>query len=186
MKALENRFGSVNRAEMFRAKLQSKIKLKDESIPELGQAVRKMTRQAYPNADSTLRDVLALDHFIDALPDPDMRNRIRESRPKGITDAEVLAVRLKTHKLADKQRHRSYVRTVEKEFNDQEQSGRLQTTQKSTPLRSSGPNHQKGNGKTKDLNHKSHNFRSRDILSDEMEKLREDIANLTFEFQKTT
>ena len=36
MKALENRFGSVNRAEMYKAKLQSKIKVKDESIPELG------------------------------------------------------------------------------------------------------------------------------------------------------
>ena len=108
-----------------------------------------MTRQAYPNADSSLRDVLALDHFIDALPDPDMRYRIRESRPKNITDAEILAVRLETHKLADKQRHRSYVRTVEKESNDQEQPGRLSTTKKSTPLRSSGQNHQKGTGKTR-------------------------------------
>lgn len=145
-----------------------------------------MTRQANPNADSTLRDVLALDHFIDALPAPDMRYRIRESRPKNITDAEILAVRLKTHKLADKQRHRSYVRTVGKESNDQEQSGRLPTTQKSTPLRSSGPNHKKGTGKKLKPNQKSNNFRSRDTLSDEMKKLRKDIANLTFEFQKTT
>lgn len=186
VKALENRFGSVNRAKMYRAKLQSKIKLKDESIPELGQAIRKMTRQAYPNTDSTLRDVLALDHFIDALPDPDMRYRIRESRPKNITDAEILAVRLETYKLADKQKHRSNVRTVEKESNDQEQPVRLSTTKKSTPLRYSGQNHQKGTGKTKDSNQKSNDYRSRDTLSDEMKKLREDIANLTFEFQKTT
>lgn len=67
-----------------REKLQSKIKSGDESIPELGQAIKKLTRQAYPNADSSLRDVLANDHFIDALSDPYMRYRVRESRPRNI------------------------------------------------------------------------------------------------------
>lgn len=46
--------------------------------------IRKLTRQAYPSASSSLLDVLALDHFVDALTDPDMRFRIRESRPKSI------------------------------------------------------------------------------------------------------
>lgn len=68
------------------------MKSRDESIPEHGQAIRKMTLQAYPNVDSNLRNVLALDHFIDALPDPDIRYRVRESRPKNITDAKNLAV----------------------------------------------------------------------------------------------
>lgn len=123
---------------MYRAKLQSKIKSRDGSIPELGQAIRKMTRQAFPNADSILRDVLALDHFLDALPDPDMIYRVRESRPKNITDAEILAVILETHKLADRQRHRSFVRTAESDekFHVQNRT-RLQPL-RSTPLRSSG------------------------------------------------
>lgn len=34
--------------------------------------------QAYPNPFSNLLDVLALDHFVDALTDPDMRFRLRE------------------------------------------------------------------------------------------------------------
>lgn len=33
--------------------------------------------------------MLALDHLIDALPDPDMMYRVREPRPKNITDAEI-------------------------------------------------------------------------------------------------
>lgn len=122
---------------MYRAKLQSKIKSRDGSNPELGQAIRKMTRQAFPNADSILRDVLALDHFLDALPDPDMIYRVRESRPKNITDAEILAVILETHKLAERQRHCRFVRTAESDdkFHVQNRT-RLQPL-RSTPLRSS-------------------------------------------------
>lgn len=103
VKALSNRFGTTNRAEMFRARLQSKTRNRDESIPELAQTIRKLTRQAYPNASSNLLDVLALDHFVDALTDPDMRFRIRESRPKNICEAEIIAVRIETHKIADRQ-----------------------------------------------------------------------------------
>ena len=69
---------------------------KDESIPELAQMIRKLTRQAYANASSNLLDVLALDHFIDALTDADMRFRLREARPKNIAEAEIIAVRIET------------------------------------------------------------------------------------------
>jgi hypothetical protein len=47
---------------------------------------------------------LALDQFIDALKDPDMRLRIREARPYNINEAEILAVRLETFKQADNHR----------------------------------------------------------------------------------
>lgn len=57
VKALSNRFGTTNRAEMFRARLQSKTRNKDESIPELAQTIKKLTRQAYPSASSNLLDV---------------------------------------------------------------------------------------------------------------------------------
>lgn len=112
VKALSNRFGTTNRAEMFRARLQSKTRNRDESIPELAQTIRKLTRQAYPNASSNLLDVLALDHFVDALTDPDIRFRIRESRPKNICEAEIIAVRIETHKIADRQRGKVFVRSL--------------------------------------------------------------------------
>jgi hypothetical protein len=55
-----------------------------------------LTRCAYPGAPS-VTDVLALDQFIDALKDPDMRLRIRDARPYNINEAEILAVRLETY-----------------------------------------------------------------------------------------
>ena len=111
-KALNTRFGSIERAEIFRARLQTRAKGKDETIPELALAIRKLTRQAYPCASDDLRKILALDHFIDALPDADMRLRLRESHPKNIGEAETQAIRLETHRLADKQRGRM-VRNIE-------------------------------------------------------------------------
>lgn len=57
VKALSNRFGTTNRSEMFRARLQSKTRNKDKSIPELAQTNRKLARQAYPSAPSNLLDV---------------------------------------------------------------------------------------------------------------------------------
>lgn len=101
---LNRRFGSVERSEMFRAKLKNRTRSRDESLSELAQSIKKLTRQAYPTADPDLTNILSLDHFIDALPDPDMRLRLRESRPKNINEAETLAIRLETHKLADAQR----------------------------------------------------------------------------------
>ena len=89
---------------MFRARLQTKTRGKNETLTELAQSVRKLTRQAYPTADSSLINTLSLDYFIDAIPDSDMRLRIREARPSNINQAEIHAVRLETHKIADKQR----------------------------------------------------------------------------------
>lgn len=101
---LNRRFGSVERSELFRAKLKNRTKSDKESLSELAQSVKKLTRQAYPTADPDLTNVLSLDHFIDALPDADLRLRLRESRPKSINEAETLAIRLETYQLADTQK----------------------------------------------------------------------------------
>ena len=110
--ALKMRFGSMERAEMFRTRLKVRTKGRNESLSELAQSIKKLTRQSYPRAEPGMTDILALDHFIDALPDPDMRLRLRESRPKDIGEAEILAIRLETYKLADTQRISAPASTV--------------------------------------------------------------------------
>lgn len=40
VKDLSNRFGATNRAEMYRARLQSNTRNRDKSIPELAQTIR--------------------------------------------------------------------------------------------------------------------------------------------------
>jgi hypothetical protein len=79
VKVLNNRYGSAERSELYRAKLQTRIRGKDETLPELAQSIKKLTRLAYPIAHSTLISVLSLEHFIDAIPDGDIRLRLREA-----------------------------------------------------------------------------------------------------------
>ena len=45
---LRNRFGSVNKSEIYRTQLKSRRRNKGETIPELAQAIKKLVRQAYP------------------------------------------------------------------------------------------------------------------------------------------
>ena len=104
IKALTTRFGSQGRAEIYRAQLQTRIRHRDETISELAQSIKKLTRHAYPEAPSSVTKILSLDHFVDAIPDSDMRLRIREAHPKDIDEAEAQAIRLETHRLADRQR----------------------------------------------------------------------------------
>ncbi|CAG2220538.1 unnamed protein product [Mytilus edulis] len=105
---LNLRFGSMNRAEIFKANLQTRVKRKEESISELAQSIKKLTRQAYPNAPPALIFTLAKDHFIDALPESDMRLRIREAQSKDIAEAEILALQLEAYRVADKQKTNRY------------------------------------------------------------------------------
>ena len=58
---------------MHRTQLRCRFLGREETLPELSQAVQCLTRQAYPAAPSSLQDTLARDHFIDALPDSEMR-----------------------------------------------------------------------------------------------------------------
>lgn len=103
---LTERYGSENRAEVFRSQLKSRTRGKGETIPELAQAIKKLTRQSYPKVSQDVIEALALDHFIDALTETEIRLRLREVGPKSLTEAEKIAVRMEAHRIADKQRTR--------------------------------------------------------------------------------
>ena len=98
------RYGSENRAEVFRSQLKSRVKGKGETIPQL--SIRKLTRQSYPNVSLDVIEALSLDHFIGALSESEIRLRLREVGPKTLAEAEKIAVRFEAHRIADKQRLR--------------------------------------------------------------------------------
>ena len=110
---LTERYGSENRAELFRSQLKSRVKGKGETTAQLAQAIRKLTRQAYPKVSVDVVEALAVDHFLDALPEVQIRLRLREVGPSTLAEAEKIAVRMEANILADKQRTR-FVGKVEK------------------------------------------------------------------------
>ena len=63
-----------------------------------------MIRRAYPGSSPVVRDTLTLDYFINAIPETEIRLRLREVGPKSINEAENIAVWLKALRVADKQK----------------------------------------------------------------------------------
>ena len=100
--ALEARFGSQHRTEMYRAQLRCRVRGREEMLLELSQAVQCLTHQAYPAAPSSLQDTLARDHFIDALPDSEMRWRFHQARPKCLREALTTAQEVEAFYEADR------------------------------------------------------------------------------------
>ena len=66
---------------MFRSQLKFRSKGKGETTAELAQAIRKLTRQAYPQVSLDVVPALSVDHFIDALPESEIRLCLREVGP---------------------------------------------------------------------------------------------------------
>lgn len=63
---------------MYKPNLQTIVRRKDESLSELAQSVRKLSLLAYPSADPALINILAIEYFIDSIPDSEIRLRITE------------------------------------------------------------------------------------------------------------
>ena len=58
-----------------------------ETLPELGQAIRRLVNKAYHKAPAEVRETLSTDHFLDALVNSEMRIRIKQSRPANLNQA---------------------------------------------------------------------------------------------------
>lgn len=104
-KSLEERFSPVNQTELYRAQLRERRQKATESIPQLGQDIRRLTRLAYPTAPGDVCETLAKDYFIDALQSFDMCLRIKQSRPVNLNDAIRHAVELHAFVGSECKRH---------------------------------------------------------------------------------
>ena len=104
VEALKSRYGSTHRSEVFRVELQTRVRFRNENLPELAQAIKKLTRRAYPGTPPVVRDTLALDYFIGDIPESAIRFRLREVEPKTINNSENIAVRLDALRVADRQK----------------------------------------------------------------------------------
>ena len=84
--ALTSRFEPVNQANMYKSQLNSMFRKSGQTLPELGQEIRRITRLAYPTAPIEIRDQLAKDCFVRAVNDPKIQLSIFQREPKTIDD----------------------------------------------------------------------------------------------------
>ena len=112
---LNERFSPPNQMELYRAQLRERKQRASDSLPELGQSIRRLTNLAYPTAPLDVRETLAKEYFIDALIDSDIRLRIKQARPAALNDAIRQAVELEAFlKVEQKNKElKDYVRPVE-------------------------------------------------------------------------
>ena len=80
-----------------------------ESLPKLGQAIRRLANLAYPTATAEIRETLSKDEFVDSLVKSEMRIRIKQARPRNLNDAIQLAVELEAY---NRDKKRNYARTT--------------------------------------------------------------------------
>ncbi len=106
--ALDARFGTAHQTELNRMRLKARTRRRDESLAELAEDVERLVRLAYPNASEPICmvEVLANDQFVDALPEEDMRLRIRQSKPSTLRDSLAVALELESYQIASKQEAR--------------------------------------------------------------------------------
>jgi hypothetical protein len=102
--ALESRFGSTHRTELSRVKFKHRVRQKDENLAALAEEIERLGRLSYPDASQELQNVLSCDQFVDALPDEDMRLRVKQERPESLQKALELALELESFQIAIKQR----------------------------------------------------------------------------------
>ena len=79
------------------------MKGKGETTAILTLAIQKLTRQAYPRVSLDVVEALAVAHFVDALPEAQIRLRLREVGPSTLAEAKKIA---EANITADKQRTR--------------------------------------------------------------------------------
>ena len=90
--------------ELYRSQLKNRVRGKEETLPELAQAIQRLVRQVYPDAPLSVREVLEKDCFVDAIPDTDIGWKMLQARPKNLQDALAAATEVEAFQMAEKQR----------------------------------------------------------------------------------
>ena len=85
--ALRRRFGRRRQPEVFRARLKTRRRGKDEPLPMLAQDVESLVRGAYPMASEDTVDMLAKDSFVDALQDRQLQIHVKQAAPNNVQEA---------------------------------------------------------------------------------------------------
>lgn len=99
---LNQRFGPENQNEMFWVMLNNRTRKPKETLPELAHEIRRLVKLAHPTAEHAMLEDLSKKHFMNALPDADMRLHIVHSKPRTLDDAVRVAVETEAFNEAEK------------------------------------------------------------------------------------
>ncbi len=90
--ALASRFKTTKEPQLFKSQFLIRKWKPGETLLEFGQSVRTLSRNAYPDLSSAMRDELARDQFIRGIENTEMVLRLRHNLPKTLDDAIRMAI----------------------------------------------------------------------------------------------
>ena len=102
--ALSARFEPEHQADMYLAEIRTRTRLKSESLPELGQVMKRLARYALPSAPSSVRQWLALTQFTEALDDEFLEYAVKQAKPKTVDEAVKVAMETEAFRLSRRRR----------------------------------------------------------------------------------
>lgn len=103
--ALASRFEPDDQADIYLAQIRSRSRKTSETIPELGQKMKRLARYALLNGPNNVREWLALTYFVEALENEFMEYSVKRARPKSLGQAVHTAVEIEAFQLSRKKRH---------------------------------------------------------------------------------
>jgi hypothetical protein len=92
--ALESRFGNELEADTARQQLSVYKQRKDQSFSHLSMEIQRLVFLAYPNGNEQIRDDIALEHFMRAINNQQLRFQVKLLAPQSILDAKNHAERI--------------------------------------------------------------------------------------------
>ena len=104
--SLGKRFGAAREATIHQAALEGTYRRPGQTIPALGQEIRKKVRLAYPTVDMEAQEALAISHFRRAITDATQRMFICNSEPKSLDKAMEAALRAEAYEAIEEGRDR--------------------------------------------------------------------------------
>ena len=93
--ALTVRFEPTIQTELYRAQIKGCLRIKLESIQELGTDIKRLVRRAYPQATSDLKDQIERNCFIDSINEHELKWFEYQGKPKTNNQAMQLMLNYK-------------------------------------------------------------------------------------------
>ena len=100
--ALKQRFSSQMLERLHRTELRNLKRTPEQTLPELGAYIKRLVFSAYPGASWDTREMLAIEAFMNALQDYDLKLRVYDSKPETLDEAVCAAENLEGFMRAEK------------------------------------------------------------------------------------
>ena len=89
---LKSRFDPDLDVSVHWARLKDRTRNKGESLPELAGNIRRLVAKAYPHSDKDSVEQIAVQYFVDALDNREIKLQVRRSKPKSLSEAMKIAL----------------------------------------------------------------------------------------------